>query len=437
MDKDIEIIKSFKLDFILRRDFRIIRGKILRSTKYGIWSLHHGDNDYYRGIPPGFWETYFNESITGVTLQKLNNNLDGGQIIDKGYYGTKFFWKHNEDFIKTKSVELVLKNINNFFYEKKINLKKNKKIGRYFFNPNFFNLLIYILKKYPTYILKKILSYTFFYKFFFFKWNIYILKKQNYLNLKKEYSIKFSSPLTEYWADPFVFKHNSEYYLFFEKFNLLNNKGRISCKKFNNINDKKSIDIIKSKYHYSYPHIFCFNKKIFMLPESSEKKKLELWECLKFPNKWKIKKILFNNSSIVDTNFFVDKNNNKWLFLNKSRDKYNDHNSELYIYKVLDNNFNTIIPHKKNPVIIDSRIARNAGKIFYDKHGRLIRPSQINLKEKYGFGFNLSKITKLNLNEYSEKVIKSFHYKKSINYSGIHHLDINEDNIIIDKIKNF
>ena len=214
MDKDIEIIKSFKLDFILRRDFRIIRGKILRSTKYGIWSLHHGDNDYYRGIPPGFWETYFNESITGVTLQKLNNNLDGGQIIDKGYYGTKFFWKHNEDFIKTKSVELVLKNINKLFYKKKINLKKNKKIGRYFFNPNFFNLLIYILKKYPTYILKKILSYTFFYKFFFFKWNIYILKKQNYLNLKKEYSIKFSSPLTEYWADPFVFKHNSEYYLF-------------------------------------------------------------------------------------------------------------------------------------------------------------------------------------------------------------------------------
>ena len=31
-------------------------------------------------------------------------------------------------------------------------------------------------------------------------------------------------------------------------------------------------------------------------------------------------------------------------FLNKSKDKYNDHNSELYIYKVLDNNFNTIIP---------------------------------------------------------------------------------------------
>ena len=128
LDKDIEIIKSFKLDFILRRDFRIIRGKILRSTKYGIWSLHHGDNDYYRGIPPGFWETYFNESITGVTLQKLNNNLDGGQIIDKGYYGTKFFWKHNEDFIKTKSVELVLKNINKLFYEKKIHLKKIKKL---------------------------------------------------------------------------------------------------------------------------------------------------------------------------------------------------------------------------------------------------------------------------------------------------------------------
>ena len=47
-------------------------------------------------------------------------------------------------------------------------------------------------------------------------------------------------------------------------------------------------------------------------------------------------------------------------------DKYSDHNSELYIYKVVDDNFNKLIPHEKNPVIIDSRIARNAGKIFYN-----------------------------------------------------------------------
>ena len=44
-----------------------------------------------------------------------------------------------------------------------------------------------------------------------------------------------------------------------------------------------------------------------------------------------------------------------------------------YTYtKCKDNNFNKLIPHKKNPVIIDSRIARNAGKIFYNIKGELI-----------------------------------------------------------------
>jgi hypothetical protein len=45
-----------------------------------------------------------------------------------------------------------------------------------------------------------------------------------------------------------------------------------------------------------------------------------------------------NQKRIDDLNFFIDRKGNKWLFGNKSTDKYCDHNSELYIYKVLDNN---------------------------------------------------------------------------------------------------
>ena len=51
---DVLKIKKLKLDVILRRDFRVLKGDILSSAKYGIWSLHHGDNDFIRGIPPGF-----------------------------------------------------------------------------------------------------------------------------------------------------------------------------------------------------------------------------------------------------------------------------------------------------------------------------------------------------------------------------------------------
>ena len=47
-DKDLKLIKSEKIDIILRIGFRIIRGGILNSSKYGVWSYHHGDNNVFR-----------------------------------------------------------------------------------------------------------------------------------------------------------------------------------------------------------------------------------------------------------------------------------------------------------------------------------------------------------------------------------------------------
>ena len=101
--------------------------------------LHHGDNDFIRGIPPGFWETYYDLPLTGVTLQKINTILDGGDIIEKGYYGTKFFWKHNESFIKEKSVQIVLKNLKNLYDNNYVKLKKSKKNSKtkYYKNPKY------------------------------------------------------------------------------------------------------------------------------------------------------------------------------------------------------------------------------------------------------------------------------------------------------------
>ena len=50
-----DLIKSKNLDILFRRDFRILKGEILNSARFGIWSFHHGDNDHFRGLPPGFW----------------------------------------------------------------------------------------------------------------------------------------------------------------------------------------------------------------------------------------------------------------------------------------------------------------------------------------------------------------------------------------------
>lgn len=86
--QDLEQIKSYRLDFILRFGFGIIRGDILNLPKYGIWSFHQSDEQKYRGRPAAFWEIYHADPKTGAVLQKLTERLDGGVILKKDFFKT-------------------------------------------------------------------------------------------------------------------------------------------------------------------------------------------------------------------------------------------------------------------------------------------------------------------------------------------------------------
>ncbi|MBI2705686.1 MAG: hypothetical protein HYX32_10420 [Actinobacteria bacterium] len=85
---DIEEIRQHDLDFILRFAFGIIRGDILYAARFGVWSFHHDDEEAYRGSPPAFWELVEDTPVTGAVLQRLTDRLDGGRILDKGWFPT-------------------------------------------------------------------------------------------------------------------------------------------------------------------------------------------------------------------------------------------------------------------------------------------------------------------------------------------------------------
>ena len=86
---DLEIVREQKLDVIVRFGFNILRGEILNVPRYGIWSYHHGDNAYYRGGPPYFWEIYERHSLSGVILQVLSEELDAGLVLCKANLETQ------------------------------------------------------------------------------------------------------------------------------------------------------------------------------------------------------------------------------------------------------------------------------------------------------------------------------------------------------------
>jgi hypothetical protein len=167
-----------------------------------------------------------------------------------------------------------------------------------------------------------------------------------------------------------------------------------------------------------------------MIPETNENRRLEIYKCVSFPDKWELYSTAFEDEIVSDAHFYIDENDQKWLFLNK-RTQTTSVDLELYIYRVDSLKLNKIESHKQNPVIINSKIARNGGAIF-KYNNDLIRPSQYNAEAIYGRGLNLNKISTLNLEHYKEtclhRVMPNFHK----NLIGVHHLHQIDNMFIID-----
>lgn len=420
-------VKEYDLDLMLRHEFNIIRGEILESARHGIWSFHHGDNAVNRGGPAGFWEIVLNEPYVGVTLQRLTSTLDGGLIIDKAFYNWNSSHIVTSNSILESSVELLRKNINKLKYDKVKYTKSMVYYNRLYKKPGLKYLFIYLFKFYA-----KIVK-TIFYRVAIFLsgkrkncWYLYASRGvflESQLFNKKEIAM----PKNEFWADPFLIRHKNELYAFFENYEYKIGKGKISCAKIidNKFTDVK--DALCTSFHLSYPFIIKQGDDIFLIPETAQNRKVEIYRCIEFPDKWELYSTAFENEEIVDTTYFVDDNNEQWLFLNKGY----VNKPELHIYKIDSLKLNKIEPHLMNPVKIDSRTARNAGAIFKYEND-YYRPSQENAFGFYGSGLNINRIVKLDMEEYIEEKIITIkpNFKKGL--IGLHHVHQIDDYFIFD-----
>jgi hypothetical protein len=416
-DEESEKVKAYNLDLILRHEFNIIRGEILNSATHGIWSFHHGDNAVNRGGPAGFWEIVLNQPYVGVTLQKLTPTLDGGEVIDKAFYNWNFsHFVTNHDILES-SLTLLIKNLN-LLSDGHITYKKSLVYYNPLYRkPNLKFVCLYLFKFYKQ-IVERIL-YRFIQLITNKKkncWALYFSKgvfMESQLFNKKEIVL----PKQEFWADPFLLEHSGDLYAFFENYEYSKKKGKISCAKIIDNNFVDIVDALNLPYHLSYPQVIKDGDNIFMIPETSDKKRLEVYKCVQFPTKWELYSTAFENENVVDSTYYTDENNDNWLFLNKGY----LNKPELYIYKVDSLKLSNIEPHKANPVKIDTLSARNGGAIFkYENH--FYRPSQVNSHGKYGNGLNINKIISLSLDEFIEERIVTVepNFKKGL--VGLHHL---------------
>ncbi len=420
-------ISSYKLDFILRFGFNIIRGNILKSARFGVWSFHHGDELKYRGGPPAFWEIFNREKQIGSVLQQLTDKLDAGIILYKGYLPVvNHSWKESLDQLLRISSKWPLRICNelalqpNAIREKKSSTTQAKIYKK----PGNIYLVLFLVK-----LLRNKIFFHWWDLFRAEKWNIATLPRPvtHYLENDIETEELSWLPVPDkscFRADPFGISIEGEDIIFFEEYNYKNDKGEI--KKFQG---KCFMDSgIESSGHLSFPYLFIDGADLFCLPEAAQNNALPLYKFARDKKLFEKCNILIKDQAIVDPVLFFFKD---CYYLFCTLKEYS--NVELHIF-YSHNLTGDYIPHSLNPVKTDICSARPAGNMFWYKEN-LYRPSQ-NSAEAYGRKIILNRVLELSPKRYREEKVKMIEIPQTAKYNkGIHTLSIMGDKTLIDAKK--
>lgn len=78
---DVVSTTAAEADVGVRFGFGFLVGDVLTELEHGVVSFHHGDLREYRGQPAGCWEFLHGADEVGITLQRITERLDAGEIV--------------------------------------------------------------------------------------------------------------------------------------------------------------------------------------------------------------------------------------------------------------------------------------------------------------------------------------------------------------------
>lgn len=428
-NEDVERIKSHDLDFILRFGFNIIRGDILETTRYGIWSFHHGDEQKYRGGPPAFWEVYQNNKVTGVVLQKLTNMLDGGIILKKGFYKTlTHSWNATLNQVLSESAHWPAQVVKSILFGEIVpeNMEESNTSAPVYkapVNRQMAWFLFVLMTRILGFHLKQLFSAEL--------WNVgFVHKHPSELiqsKLSKDDITWLKKPRPHhFYADPFVYKHDNRITVLYEDFNYKKFKGSINYQVFDAKSRRLSETdtLLKRDYHLAYPYLIRAENELFFVPESADSGRIDLYKITPVSREVTFVRTLLEIEGVDPTLFHH--NNKWWLFFTRKQSS----NTHLYVYYAdkIDADFK---PHGNNPVKTDIRSARPAGNLFYFNR-KWVRPAQ-DCSVRYGRKIVFNEIVRLDEEIFNEKILGELTMPENSKYNkGLHTISFDDEITVVD-----
>jgi hypothetical protein len=158
--------------------------------------------------------------------------------------------------------------------------------------------------------------------------------------------------------------------------------------------------VLERPYHLSYPFVFEHEGQAYMIPETMDAHRIELYRALDFPLRWELAHVLRENVDAVDTTLYV--RDGIFYFFTNIVERGVTPNDLLYLF-YSDSLTGHWHPHPANPVCSDVRQSRGAGKLF-QTNGKLVRPAQ-DCSHRYGYACQLNEVHALSPTEFRESPV--------------------------------
>jgi hypothetical protein len=401
----VERIRQKQLDVLIRFGFNILRGDILSAAKYGVWSYHHGDGDYYRGGPAYFWEVYEGNPISGAMLQILTEELDAGTVLYKGLFATCLGISRVRNCVQPcwgASTFMIqkLRELHQCGWEHiegtAVRSAPYLGKGKIYTAPSNSEMLrwlgpVLVRKSLRRLVRRPMIKH----------WRLAVRSgTRSIVNSGPAPDLSgfrwIEAPKGRFYADPFMIEDGGTFWVFFEDFDYATQRGRISCAEVRKGGIANPLPVLERPYHLSYPCVFRTDNAMYMIPETGSNGTVELYRCVRFPDRWDMERELFR-ARAVDTTVWMD-DGLYWFFVTLQEPRGFGTQLWLFYASALSGEWT---PHPGNPISTDVRNSRGAGAIFRH-NGRLFRPSQ-DCSKHYGYSFTLNEIVVWDRHHYEEK----------------------------------
>lgn len=400
-EEGVQAVRSADLDVILRFGFRILKGDILNTASYGVWSFHHGDNRLYRGGPAMFWEMYERNPVTGTMLQILSEKLDGETVIYRSAAATDFtslfrnrnatYWKTSH-FVARRLRDLRQEGLPSIVEPGSDREPYTRGIYRI---PGAKKVLRVAARSTWRLIRNQLKTRTRRSQWFV----AYAPRPESLISVRPSF-IVIEPPRDRFYADPFIVEEGGAAFMFIEDYRYKSSKALVSCIEIRDRAHAEPRVVLERPYHLSYPSIFKSDGDWFMIPETSANRTIELYRATRFPWDWELDTVLFRGFLAVDATLFQH-GGRFWMFASVGVPGGSTYDEVSLFFA--DAVRGPWIEYPRNPVVSDVRCARPAGKPFVEK-GILYRPAQ-DCSIHYGRGMTINRVDALDPTDYRETPI--------------------------------